>query len=256
MVPITEYRCNNLAQFLKHVAEEIDRQPNEKQATVLLWRGQSRSEWRLWPNLQVMWQGRADGLLEAEQKAFEDFSKAAPYLMPTSVSNDWDRLSVAQHYGMSTRLLDWTVNPLLALWFSLSAPADCDGAVWALRPQHVTMLKDNARTRTSPFEIKNTRIFRPTMHSPRVAMQAGWHTVHRFDSTRGGLRALDSMNVHRRCLAKFIIPRDKRTALFEQLEGMGVSVANAFGDLPSLCKHLSTKYAAGVRADRSGVRGS
>lgn len=34
--------------------------------------------------------------------------------------DDWDCLVYAQHYGMATRLLDWTVNPLIALWFAVS----------------------------------------------------------------------------------------------------------------------------------------
>lgn len=56
-----------------------------------------------------------------------------------SVPQRYDRaswLTLMQHYGLPTRLLDWSESPLVALYFALSSDEDAkaDAAVWVLNP--------------------------------------------------------------------------------------------------------------------------
>jgi hypothetical protein len=237
---IATHRPGSLSEFMSKAATLMDQSPNDDQAGVMLWRGQSSVQWALEPSLQVMWKNNPSGLLDAEQKMYREFSQAAPFLMPSQIDSDWDRLSIAQHYGMATRLLDWTVNPLMALWFALSASEKDDAAVWFYRPLRNNMTTNVVRSK-SPFEIKYTKVFRPVTHSSRVAMQAGWHTVHKFEEGKG-LRAIDEMSTHARCLAIFIIRESLREDIFRQLENTGMSSSNVFGDLASLCSLITRRY--------------
>lgn len=48
----------------------------------------------------------------------------------SSCSSFLEKLVFLQHYGMPTRLLDVTFNPLIALYFACNGENDCEGAVY------------------------------------------------------------------------------------------------------------------------------
>lgn len=104
--------------------------------------------------------------------------------IPTDV-DQWSLLTFAQHYGLRTRLLDWTWNPLVALWFSVSGAIRNHSTV-----AYIYLLKrgkevDFATTKEDVFDVQQIWVVDAPLNSNRIHWQSGCFTVHPY-STRLG----------------------------------------------------------------------
>lgn len=65
-------------------------------------------------------------------RAFRKYAVPDVHLGELRDASVWELLTVAQHHGLPTRLLDWTHNPMIAAHFVTDAPEtlDIDGAIW------------------------------------------------------------------------------------------------------------------------------
>ena len=86
-------------------------------------RGQANVKWQLLPSLY------REGLFDAESLLLTEMKHICPNEF---VGNRFDSLVKMQHFGMPTRLLDTTTNPLVALYFACASDrqSDEDGAVY------------------------------------------------------------------------------------------------------------------------------
>ncbi len=141
MADIREEQPDSLPRFLELV-EDIQNNSEES----MWYRGCGKSSYELIPSLyRHKYAKKKNYAAELEQKLMTRFKqRSLPYLSKP-FTDDWNTLFFMQHYEVPTRLLDWTENPLIGLYFALmSAPykkylrGDLkfseDATVWILDP--------------------------------------------------------------------------------------------------------------------------
>jgi FRG domain len=125
-----------MSQFIGHVKEIRANwdDPKDDYATGLWFRGAQKSNWPLTPGLYRFPEDVKE-LLEAEDEIREEFVKRAPSLTEHRPLNAWEWYFLMQHYGTSTRLLDWTESPHAGLYFAVKDGEGLhDAVVWVLDP--------------------------------------------------------------------------------------------------------------------------
>jgi hypothetical protein len=79
--------------------------------------------------------------VELEHHLLRNFKKYA-HRNIVSGNSVWHWLAVAQHFGLPTRLLDWTQNAAVALFFACCSNAHEDGLVVVLNPLELNQQVD------------------------------------------------------------------------------------------------------------------
>ncbi len=158
-------------------------------------------------------------------------------------------LALAQHFGIPTRLLDWTENILVATWFAVEKAGakdnGADAAIWITKGVPA-LDSDNTG---DPFEIKAPGVYRPAHISPRISAQA---SVLMLCPT-------PTKEVKLNFTHKVTIARGIEFTIKKRLNACGVNRRLLFPDLAGLAEHLAwlhkNDYLAGYRHDaRSKVR--
>lgn len=246
--PVTEVSSlSELANAVEHL----------RQSSGLVWwyRGHPSATWQLLPrvwrehspsqerHLAHEFRARA-GTRHSHRPAFDDYA-------------GW--LALMQHYGVPTRLLDWTRAPVIAAFFavhpSVQPQALGDGtaaSIWAVAPGRLnedqglepllyTLNAGELHGSLRPAFKEHACSKRVVAAVPfesdiRMQVQQGVFTVH----THGDpLEAVPGTSLW---LHQFLIPADARTSMAREVDSLGLGLADIFPDLTSLAQELRTRH--------------
>jgi hypothetical protein len=131
--------CQTLAEYLARVTEIRKRWRKRKaqskgDSRPLWFRGQRSAGWDLRPRI---YRDEYADALESEIRL--GFEGNGLQLASTNLNrNEWEWYFLMQHYGAPTRLLDWSGNPLAALYFAIVDESrellKHEAAVWVFDP--------------------------------------------------------------------------------------------------------------------------
>lgn len=238
---------NSVSDLLSILKEDIGEYDED-----IWFRGQGEFDWKLTP-----------GIFRFSNKYSETtlltrFKQSASLLIDTSPKDDFDWMFLMQHYGVPTRLLDWTESPLTALYFAITNEDynKSDSALWMLKPIELNK-KANIRTNEKNFipsfddeYLKNYNIQNvssnsrvemgpiatiATRNNSRIQAQLGVFTIHHLDK-----KPLEDF-----CgitdIIKYRIPKEAKEVLQKELDLLSVNKFSLFPELSSIGEILKKK---------------
>lgn len=241
-----EYKFATVPQFLQIILHNP--------TTHWVYRGQSNISWPLLPKA-----GRSEYFLEAtdywvergehssDLGRFDNWRNNAIAYCEHLPGNDFECLAFAQHYGLATRLLDWTENPLVALYFAVEEHNDTDGVVFCYYQDTVIVPEEATFAR-----LKEVALYKPRPFDRRILSQSGVFSYHPNPKIPLEAKPLvDSDNKFSPDGLDLVIIRvdAKSKPIFQrQLNEIGISRKTLFPDLEGLSGFVNwwTRYVAKV----------
>lgn len=131
----------------------------------------------------------------------------------------------------STRLLDWTHNPLAALYFAVWGHPECNGQLFALR---AVLKVGETSPQGSPFKIEKPQKFYPNHITPRIRAQEGVFIV-----CSNLEEPLDAALPSHWTLERYLIPAARKKELRYDLFRVGTHNSALFPDIGGLAKRIA-----------------
>ena len=229
---------NNILQDTKNIKQPI------------WYRGQEDKNWKLSPT--IFRQGRRT----TETELLKKFKQNATLFMNPRPASQYEWLFLMRHYGVPTRLIDWTESPLVGAYFSAESStgelSERDGALWILLP---TELNKQSNMTDNPDELPSEEDVTMKTYAPEWYDKESTSEILpvAFTAPRNSTRMqsqLSTFTIHHRLTLpiedvgdgkhvwRYVIPREIKAQLKHDLGLLGIGRFQLFPELDSIGKCL------------------
>jgi hypothetical protein len=188
-------------------------------------------------------------LAQFRRHAYEHFGR---------VPSQWEVLFLGRHHGLPTRLLDWTSNPLVALYFAAfyeneelvtpgrenrgtAAKLELDGTIWAVQRRGEIQELDLFEEQRSPLKIPGIKLVQPFNPTPRMTAQSGMFTLHADpwrDMVSSAGQSYPARDLDISKLIRWTVASRRKTEIVLELERLAINSRTLFPDLEGLARGL------------------
>lgn len=221
----------------------------------ILFRGHGNKEWKCLPKLfrNKKWFNNEKNIIdEVLRRAPEAFNDLSPF----------EILVKMQHYGVPTRLLDFTGNPMVALYFACSdkTQIDKDGTVlvaktpmfFESRLPVISILDRLFPNVESIFANLNRQAINminaeslcmgiiPKLSNPRIKNQEGYFVLYTYAGDYK--EVFNPLEENGSIVERIVIPSQNKNEILEELNFLGINEALIFPELEIQIKYIVERY--------------
>ncbi|MDH5528307.1 MAG: FRG domain-containing protein [Nitrospirota bacterium] len=204
---------DSVAEKLSEIKSNVDTVTNfaQQKGYRIFWRGQANHEWGLTSSLARTLSTAAgvdDHLLNrVEQALLDEASEWITDLHNQNYTHPLAKLAYLQHHGIPTRLIDFTSNPWMAVFFAAESLDKVDGRLFAIMVNETDCIDETPPdTPWHEYPTNAIKIYNPEAAGivfPRLTAQGGVLALGRLPSTTPHRKANDKiLNKSRALLAE------------------------------------------------------
>lgn len=217
----------------------------------LYYRGQANTEWST-ITASLMRKNLVhcehDMLRDAQNMLWSELAEYKTYI---------EKIIYFQHYGLPTRLLDISTNPLIALYFACADYDDKDGVVYYgyVKNENINAVNgvlefvfENEVVDYLPQKYSNEEktlfsipyFIHPPLNNPRIKQQMGEFLIAPITNDKREI--LNTFDFSPCFEGKIIIPHNSKLFILNELDECGINEATIYLDAASQLRYIANKY--------------